>query len=242
MKRPITVSCIPVVVLLLSTVIRAQQNPLARPPFLPANEWMTVPVPWLPANDPTPAATRQQRDQYFDALIGLPSPLTPVTAKGTGFSDGAYLGRQPEIPDIPNRTIVVATFSAYRSVLSKSGRAVYTEVQFSTTNVFQDASVNLHAGDSLDLVIPGGTVQIQTGAVLSFLTQPRQYSVQPGKTYLLIISFHSNGGFYMLGKSWDLSTGTVQPNFVAGTQISSTLLGLTVQQLVAKLNTEFGIP
>jgi hypothetical protein len=86
---------------------------------------------------------------------------------------------------------VLATFTSYRPVLTESGRAIYTEATFLVSNTFEDKSGHAAPGSYLVLIIPGGTV-IANGAVLSFLTQPRQYSVSLGKTYLLAIADHSD--------------------------------------------------
>ena len=48
-------------------------------PFQPANDWMMVPVLWSEAGDTVPRTTRALRDQYFDTLIGFPTPLTVQT-------------------------------------------------------------------------------------------------------------------------------------------------------------------
>ena len=103
------------------------QDRLSAPPYAPANLSMTYPVPWSPSTDTVPPDLRRRRDEYFDKLIGLPAPLTPENAAGSGFSEGARLGNQPETLDVPNRAIVIATISQYQPVLSKSGRSIYAE-------------------------------------------------------------------------------------------------------------------
>jgi hypothetical protein len=202
---------------------------------------MTTPLPWVPGNDPVPSSVRQQRDQYFDELIGLPSALTPANVKSTGFSLGVPLPNQTEIPVLPDRAVVIASFSSYQPVLSRSGRSIYTEVTFSVSNSFQDPAGGIKTGSTIVLILPGGTVRTEAGLVLSFLTQPRRYFVAPGRIYLLALSFHSVGNFYSLGKNWDLTTGVVQQNFGASKQAPSTLVGLTVPQLITTLNAQFGI-
>lgn len=194
---------------------------------------------WLPGVDPVPWAVRQSRDDYFDQLIGLPSALTPESAKSRGFSEGAYTGLEPEIPNIPDGALMIAKFMSYQTVLSSSGRSVYIEALFSVLNVFEDAAGN-SPGATVTLIIPGGTVQTETGAVISYLTQPRQYSVVVGGTYLLDLALHASGKFYLLGKDWDLTSGTVRLNSsVPGKP--STLIGLNMQQLIDKLDAQFGI-
>jgi hypothetical protein len=81
---------------------------------------------------------------------------------------------------------------------------------------------------------------IANGAVLSFLTQPRQYSVSVGKTYLLAIAYYSEGDFFMLGKDWDVTDGVVKANFYGSRNAPATLVGMTLQQLLATLKAKFG--
>jgi hypothetical protein len=192
-----------------------------------------IPVPWLPNTDQVPTSLRQPRDQYFDGLIGLTTALTPETAKGSGFSEGVTYGPQAEFPTLPNRSVVIARFASYQPVLSRSGRSIYTEVTFSVSDVFQESGGDT-PGAAIVVTLPGGTVIAPTGGVLSFLTQPRPYYVKPGNTYLLVLEYRSDGNFYMLGKTWDLTSGIVQQNFSAPKNASK-LAGLTVQQLKSEL-------
>jgi hypothetical protein len=217
------------------------QNSQTSGPNPPANLWMTIPISWAPASDSVPSSVRQQRDKYFDELIGLGVPLTPANVRSTGFSEGVPSPNQQEIPQLPNRTVVIGTFDSYQPVLSKSGRAIYTEATFFISNVFQDAAGDVRPGGHLILIINGGTVQTEAGVVLSFLTQPRSVSVHVGRTYLLAISYEPMGDFYRLGKTWDLADGVVKANFSTGPRVPSTLAGMSVQQLVVALDAQFGI-
>jgi hypothetical protein len=218
-----------IVLMLASVQAEAQNSQTTGPP--PANLWMTYPVSWTPAADTVAASIRQQRDEFFDDFIGMGVPLTPSSAKSRAFSEGVPSPNQPEIPQLPNRTVVIGTFLSYQPVLSKSGRAIYTEVTLSVSN----------SSSALTLILNGGTVITQSGGVLSFLTNPSQFSIKPGRTYLFALSFYSRGGFYRVGKSWDLSGGTVQSNSPVSAQNPSTLVGMSVQQLIASLNAQFGI-
>jgi hypothetical protein len=217
----------------------AQDPRTGGPP--PANLWMTYPVAWVPASDAVAAPIRQQRDQFFGDLIGLGVPLTPANAKSRAFSLGVPLADQQEIPQLPNRTVVIGTFQSYQPVLSKSGKAIYTEVAVSVSNVFEDAAGDLASNSILTLILNGGTVTTQSGAVLSFLTNPSQFSIKPGRSYLLALSFYAKGDFYRLGKSWDVTAGTVQANSPFSSRTPSTLVGMRVEQLIAMLNSRFGI-
>lgn len=239
MKRMVPFLSICIILILAVVQADAQNSQTTGPP--PANLWMTYPVTWVPASDTVAVSIRQQRDQFFDDLIGLGVPLTPANAKSRAFSVGVPFPNQPEIPQLPNRTVVIGTFQSYQPVLSKSGRAIYTEVTLSLSNVFQDAAGDLGSSATLTLILNGGTVITQSGVVLSFLTNPAPYSIKPGRTYLFALSFYSNGGFYREGKSWDLSGGTVQTNSSFSAQTPSTLIGMSLQQLITVLNAQFGI-
>ena len=225
----------------LCCVHACAQNSRTSGPYPPANLWMTVPVSWAPGSDPVPSPVRQQRDKYFDDVIGLGVPLTPANVKSKGISEGVPSPNQPEIPRLPNGTVVIGTFDSYQPVLSKSGRAIYTEATFFISNVFQDAAGDVRPGAHLVVIINGGTVQTDAGVVLSFLTQPQSFSVHVGRTYLLATSYEPMGDFYRLGKTWDLTDGVVRTNFSSGPRIPSTLAGISVQQLVVALDAQFGI-
>jgi hypothetical protein len=225
------------VVLLQTAVGYAQRGPTSLAP----NLWMTYPVAWSPANDAVPSAVRQMRDQYMDESIGFGVPLTPANAKSRVYSEGVPFPNQPELPELSNRSIVIGTFVSYQPVLSKSGRAVYTEATFSVSNVFQDASGTVKPGSSIVVILRGGTVQTDAGVVLSYLTQRLSYCVGPGNTYLLAFSFQPNGNFYVIGKDWDLTTGTAKLNSFNGAGVPSTLVGLSIPQLISTLNAHFGI-
>jgi hypothetical protein len=223
-------------VLLLQVGSLYAQNRLSQPDYLTAtpspaaNLWMANPISWPLANDPVPSAVRQARDQYFDQLIGNREPLTPANAKGSGLADGVPLPNQSEIPSLPNRTLVIATFVSYQPVLSESGRAIYTEAAFSVTNAFEDNSGHVTSENSFVLIIPGGTVTTH-GMVLAFLTQPRRFSVSPGRTYLLAMSYHADGDFFILGKHWDVTEGVVKANFSTSRNAPASLIGLTLSAL-----------
>jgi hypothetical protein len=182
---------------------------------------------------------RQARDQYFDQLIGYRAPLTPETAKGSGLSEGVPLPNQEEIPNLPNRSVLIAAFLSYQPILSNSGRAIYTEVTFLVNNRFEDTSGREAPGSKFVLIIPGGTVTTSSGVTLSFMTQPRRFSINVGKTYLLAMSYHTNGDFFIVGKAWDVTDGIVRANFPLSSNTPATLIGLSLQQLTSKLNAQF---
>ncbi|MFN3322037.1 MAG: hypothetical protein ACK5AZ_00960 [Bryobacteraceae bacterium] len=83
--------------------------------------------------------------------------------------------------------------------------------------------------------MPGGTVTDSDRRTISFLTPPRLYFVEPGKTYLLAASYRPLEEFFVVDRSWDLSTGIVEPNFVTR---RSDFAGLATAQLIERLRRE----
>lgn len=226
--------------LTLTQPSKAQDQHPNGPPFTPKNHWMTIPVAWLPSADAVPAKIRLVRDNRFDQLIGFPTPLTPKSAVLRHQSGGTIIGIPPEFPIVRHRNVLIAQFVSYRSVLSASGRSVYTEILLQVSEIFGD-KLGAHIPGVTTIIVPGGTVRTQSGSVISYLTQPQKYALEPGRTYLLVTSFNEEGGYHMLAKSWDLSTGIVQPNFFVGKDWPSTLTGLTYQQLTSRLKNQFDV-
>ena len=74
---------------------------------------------------------------------------------------------------------------------------------------------------------------------LSYLLDPQDFFIQPGKRYLLVLSYHADGDFYTLAKNWELSGGVVKPNSkleqTPAAQGKASLAGLAENQLAAAL-------
>lgn len=102
-------------------------------------------------------------------------------------------------------------------------------------DIFEDASGKLRSGSTMTAIVPGGTVPDFDGRAISFLTHPRQCFVEPGKTYLLAASYRPLEEFFVIDRSWDLSTGIVEPNFLTR---RSDFAGLTTAQLIERLRRE----
>lgn len=209
------------------------------PPGNAANAWMKVAAELPTAPDSLPAALRYQRDLLFDRQFGGPV-LTPQNAQRAAvFED--HLGEGPEIPDVPDRAVLIATFTDHGSRLTASGRAAYTEITFHVSDVFQDASGHTAPGSDIVVIVPGGSVKAASGEIISYLTQPRPYFVEPSKTYLLVTQYIPEGDCYFVPKTWDLSDGVVRANDAVEVQRQhegrSTLIGLTRDQLVRSLRT-----
>lgn len=200
-----------------------------------ANAWMRIPTLYADRSAGISASLRAERDQFWDGISDERAPLTPESAASTAVSDGSLSSTPPEIAQVPNRVILTATFMRFRSILTASERAVYTDVTFRVHEVFQVRAGHAHPGDYIDVSLFGGTVITPAGQVLSYLVQPRQFFLQPGKRYLLVLTYHDLGDFYQAADDWDISDGVVRPNSSASLRRTregrSSLSGLATDQL-----------
>lgn len=147
-----------------------------------------------------------------------PEPLTSLGPHGT-IPSGEDLDMTADhnyydISDVPNRVVLTGTFTAHRSVLSASEFSLYTEVTIHVDQVFEDqtGSGRPAANHDITVIVYGGTVLLASGERLSISTEPVEYFLQPGRKYLLELSYSSKGDFYDYYDSWDLSDGTARPN------------------------------
>ncbi len=122
------------------------------------------------------------------------------------------LAKYPKIANVPDRSVVFGTFRSFRSVLTVSGRAVYTEATIEIESTFEDASGLARPEGKITVIFPGGTVETRAGEIISYLTQPRRYFIGPGSTYLFVLGYYPEGHFYGLANDWDLSEGKVRVN------------------------------
>ncbi len=181
---------------------------------------------------------RTQRNSYFDSLIGEPKPLTPQSAVRVGMIQGSSLESSPEIPAVQNPKVVLARFESSIPILTASQRAIYTEVTLTVADILDsNSSITIRPGDIVTLAVPGGSVIKDDGSVLSFLTQPRKLYIGPGRTFLLALSYHPDGNFYIMTKAWDVSSGIAKPNYGSHPRTES-ITGLTVAQLSSKLRAD----
>lgn len=181
--------------------------------YAAANEWMRAPTAESSPDDVL-GPIRAARNAFFDRGIGAASPLTPNSASALHLSEGSHYQitsePPPEIPVVSNRAIITGTFISHRSVLTASRRAIYTEVKILVGQVFETSKQVSH-GSTITIALPGGSIKTAKG-ILSYLTDPKEYFIQPGKRYLFVLSYHPRGVFYSSVRTWSISGGTVRPN------------------------------
>jgi hypothetical protein len=191
---------------------------------------------------------RHLRDEYWDFRYGNFGVLTPQTHIYWGQAFGPWIGDNGlELPNLgKNEGGLIGTFARFKSVLSASGRAIYTDVTFTVGHVFLDAAGGHAAlGGEITIDIIGGTVRTPSGEIISEYTEPRAYFMQPGRTYVLWgLVYEANGGFYTSGiPDWELLDGVVRANFdVAAAKAhgrATAFIGLTQDELIPLIHERF---
>lgn len=212
-----------------------------------ADAWMKEPTPYLAWNDGVAPELRAARDHFWDEASMSHGPLTQA---GSGrVVGGSYdMTDDPsEISDLlTNRTIVTATFTEHRSVLSDSERSLYSEVTLHVDKVYEEKTGKHDsvAGSDITLIVYGGTVVLKDGKVFSVdaVMIPPDGFIQPGRKYLLALSYHKDGDFFGYGDSWDMTDGTLRPTSVRARDFPrsghSALNGIRVDQLDAVMARE----
>ena len=78
-----------------------------------------------------------------------------------------------------------------------------------------------------------------SGGRLSYLVDPQDFFIQPGKRYLLVLSYNADGDFYTLVKNWELSGGVVNANSkleqIRAAQGKASLAGVAEAQVASAL-------
>lgn len=209
------------------------------------NRWMLTPVDVRAQRDSATAEERQERDTFWDGLIGANTPLSQPQTTFFSISPGGNLVTAPEFPPVENAVWVIGKFEGYRTFLSSSERSVYTEINLRVQNIIGHPDfAPLAEGGVIDVARPGGTILAPWGKVLSYLVgNPLPYDTQPGHTYLFLLQYHSEGNFYTEGKRWELSDGVVKPDSdleqYRAEHGKSEINGLKLPDLINYLNRKF---
>jgi len=236
------------VAVLLQPILASAQSPKGRQPAAQAkpaaNDWMKVPMDPASPDDVLPYI-RHLRDEYWDGLLGGAGiTLTPSIAVHVNTGDDAGpVGDEPEVHALrADDALLIATFARYRTALTPSRRAIYTEVTFTVSHVFRDADRgHALAGLPITVSLEGGTVKTLAG-VITFETDPREYFMQPGKTYLLSLHYMADGDFYVGTAAYEISEGVVKPNSYMARAMAKrglpTIVGLSHDDLIRALDAQ----
>jgi hypothetical protein len=184
------------------------------------------------------ASVQAQRDRYWDD-IAAQIPIGGAVPSGCGDYD---MGWEPSdiSAHVSNRVILTVTVTTIRSILSASKLSRYVETTLQVHEVFQDlsSSGNLHPHKNISLLFYGGHgADYPPAKDLSPAIDKDKCddALKVGRDYLVVLSYMSNGDFYELYDSWDISDGTVRANGARNRYVvadgNSVLNGVNSKQL-----------
>jgi hypothetical protein len=206
-----------------------------------ANAWQATPKPLPPdATDSAGNDVLNARGEFFDKSIGADRPLDEPNQPTRGFASDSV--PREEFPITASDAIVVATFKDFQPYLSPSHRSIYTAIVLQIEQVLKSGSSGLVGGREVTVLKPGGTVQLADGRTISHAIIPSNFSLRPGKRYVLFLDFNKSGDFYLAVKSWELAHGVALPNSEEDDQLfragNSRYAGLSEQRFVDVLKRE----
>jgi hypothetical protein len=179
-----------------------------------SNGWQqTVREPLPPPQEGRDRMLRDARERWADRVLGVGMPLEELYDRKIGGRRAEpEPSRHGTVPVVPDRVVVVARFTGYEFVLTKSHFALFTEMYLSVERVLESASASIGIGTRLTAITIGGTVRLPSGRVLQRATGPRPFMPVPGHRYLLYLRYAADGDFYLIVKSVELAGGRALPN------------------------------
>lgn len=200
--------------------------------------WRQATVDVRKQTDTASSEDRSARDAYWNhALPPMTNPnIGIVTFPGASSPDA------PEFPAIPNSAWVLGTFTSFHVFGTSGGGGIYTEMNIRVDEIFRTPpSLTLQNGDVVDVAIAGGQI-IDKKGLRKVDMEPADYlrQLQPNHQYLLQLVYQPNGHFFLLGKFWDTTTGTVRPvkadDILRQRRGRSSIDGLSLNQLSSSLD------
>jgi hypothetical protein len=203
-----------------------------------ACDWRFVPQPLPPdPTDPQEKALLDKRGHASDLGNPYGGPLDQPQHSQSGGGQGSSTGIRSEIPYVPGRPVVVATFKSFQTYLSSSHRSIYTVGKLDVEQVLDPGDQGVTAGQLIDLGMRGGAVQLSDGRVLRYGVDPDEdYCIEPGHRYLFILDFDDDSAEFGYRKIWELKEGlavSYSPDDVDRVREGkSVLAGLTEAELL----------
>ena len=195
------------------------------------NQWQRTPTDISKQTDTVSAAVRAKRDAYWKQFP------QQMAMKSGAMLPGIRV-MMPEIDDMPGSESiwVLARFEAFHVFgIDAENTQIYTEMNMRVVNVIKPPDdFPISAGSLLDVVTIGGSLKTQQGDVHEFRVEPRQYSAQPGQTYLLHLLFDPKYQIITPFQRWDATSGTLVPDDEAEVRRAqegkSTLAGKSIEE------------
>ncbi len=190
-----------------------------------------------------PGDTANARGQIVDSLIGLPAgvKIGSPEAANMGISVVTHPRSMEELPRTSDG-VVAATFTTYETHETPSGRSLYTLAKLQIDNLVSDRTGRLSVGESLPVLLLGGSAVLPSGSAVSYGIPQIGDSIVPGHRYLAFLHFNQRGEFFEIEKTWDVSTGKAIPNSAEDKERArsghSFVMGSEAQVLIENLKSE----
>jgi hypothetical protein len=215
---------------------QGQQMPTPAPDNHDLGKWRDTPTDIRSQVDTTTVQDRRLRDAYWNGIMppappGLGIARTPGLSSATG----------PEFPMIPNSVWVLCRFESSHVFETSGGGGLYTEINCRIDHVFGTPSPNfVREGELIDIGVPGGKIIDSNGHQRNRLSSgDLAHQLQPSHQYLLQLSHQASGNFFIPGKFWDLSDGTVRPvdpgDITRARNGKSSIAGTDARDLIPRL-------
>lgn len=181
--------------------------------------WRLVPqAPPQEPSSPRDKETLDSRGKYFDQNYGAPWPLDrPPKGQLSGSiqDDSLFCSDSDEPPIFSNEAVVVATFESYQVYLTPSHLSIYTRARLSVDQVLLPGPSGVKPGERIDQLLPGGTLRLPGGSVLSYMVVSRRmykkFTEKPGHRYLMFLQYFRDGNFFTDKGVWELRNGFAIP-------------------------------
>ena len=174
-----------------------------------ANSWRFSPVDPTTQHDPVGSSLREKRNAFWSSILDTLSPHGPY---GSARAPGPVTLSHPEFPKDPSAAWAIGDFLGYRVIPIENGRGAYTEIRFFVQSVISPGSSPISAGNVVDIEMIGGTVIDANQRIVTSMLDPERFSLRPGHSYLVELTYDSSGDFYAVGKRWDVTSGKVVPD------------------------------
>jgi hypothetical protein len=184
------------------------------PPKSRHDAWQLVPQALLPPpTDPQQINILKERGYMFDLFSPTHVPLDQPQPKNWGRSF-SWDFNQPEIPFFKNEAIVVGTFKSHQVYLSPPHLSIYTDARISVEQALEPGPSNVSPGQTIDLLMPGGSVLLGDGRVIPSDSpyELSPYLIQPNHRYVFFLRYYSEGDNFIDKKDWELVNGVAVAN------------------------------
>jgi hypothetical protein len=194
------------------------------------NRWRSQPIDLSAQVDPVPPGLRQRRNAYWSRILAERLSMEKQGVHGL-TAEGSPM-RLDIVPD-PQAIWVVAKFEGYTVVpVDPDYLVMYTEMHFRVERVIQQPkSMSLGLNEAIDVDLIGGRIKTPSGELKSFEVSPRPYSVQPGNTYLMDLTYFNEDSAYGLRLFWKVENGTLTSAY----NPRSPFIGHSVDDFASKL-------